>query len=1001
MLSCTIQLKLDSDYEALAMMKIWLTFATLILATPTLLANSYYSELPKDTQAVVVTAANFPVKADGIADDTDALQQAIDKAHDAHEAGVVLLPSGRYRLSRTLYIWPGVRLIGFGPTRPVFVLADNSPGFQSDPNNMVFFAGNRPGTRQWDGSILSKTTKPGDATPGTFYSALSNVDFEIGAGNPAAVAVRARYAQHCFLAHIDFHIGSGLAGIHDGGNFAEDLHFFGGRYGIWTRKPSPGWQFTVIDSTFEDQRESAIREHEAGLTLVRPQFKNLPTAIDIDATYPEELWIKDARFENISGPAIIISNERNPHTEINAENVACKSVPKFALLRESGNIIQGKSGAYIVSTFSHGLHFASIESTSKIEDIFDAQSVQTLPPPVISDVPALPPMQSWVNLHDLGAIGDGVADDTAALQNAIDTHRTIYLPEGQYRITNTITLKPDTVLIGLHPSLTRIFLADRTPAFAGVGSPVPMLIAPHNGTNIIQGIGLYTNGINPRAVALKWMAGTNSLVNDVRFLGGHGTVDINPPINPTPKPRTRGWSIYNNTHTADSDLERRWNGQYPSLWITDGGGGTFMDIWTPSTFAQAGMLISNTSTPGRVYELSSEHHVRNEIQIHNAAHWQIYALQTEEERGEGGFALPLEITNSNDITIANYHSYRVVSMFQPFPYAIEVQNSQNIHFRNIHIYSDCKASFDDAVFSANDHLSIRNREFAWLDFSDGNPGNHPAHDKEVEKIVDGFFNISGGAIAPNGDPYFIDAHWQTIYHWSVANHELIKVRDNPLDPVNLAFDKSGNLLVVSYQGNGTVYTFKPDDPDLNADLNVELLKAQPTAARPGAKAIIPVDYWRNENDFPAYIAEKRPWQFVSPDGSVFIPTGDDFVKGSLYYGTKMHDVLRAYGLATAEPGKKFYVSDESQEKTFEVTVGDDGNLSNPKLFAEEGGESVAVDPAGNVYLAAGEIYVYSPDGKPLRTIHVPGRPEQLLFGGGDGKTLFILTRTTLYATHIK
>jgi hypothetical protein len=975
------------------MLKAWFSFATLLLAAPALLANSYYTERPKDAQAIVVTAENFPVKADGIADDTDALQQAIDKVHDAYNAGVVLLPSGRYRLTKTLYIWPGVRLIGYGATRPVLVLAANTPGFQSDPNNMVFFAGNRPGTRQWDGSILSKTTKPADATPGTFYSALSNVDFEIGDGNPGAVAVRARYAQHCFLAHIDFHIGSGLAGIHDGGNFAEDLHFFGGRYGIWTRKPSPGWQFTLIDSTFEGQRESAIREHEAGLTLVRIQFRNVPAAIDIDATYPEELWIKDSRFENIAGPALIISNEHNAHTEINAENIACKSVPKFALLRESEKIIGGKGDAYLVSTFSHGLHFASMGTTPKIEDVFDAQTVKALPASVPSDIPVLPPMQSWVNLRDLGAVGDGVADDTVALQQAINAHQTIFLPEGQYRITNTITLKPDTVLIGLHPSLTRIFLADRTPAFAGVGNPVPMLIAPKDGANIIQGIGLYTNGINPRALALKWMAGTNSLVNDVRFLGGHGTVDLSP----DPKTRVRGWGIYNNTHTADSDLERRWNGQYPSLWVTDGGGGTFMDIWTPSTFAQAGMLISNTSTSGRVYELSSEHHVRNEIMLHNAANWQLYALQTEEERGEGGFALPLEIIDSHDITIANYHSYRVVSMFQPFPYAIKVQRSNNIHFRNIHIYSDSKASFDDAVFSANDHLAIRNREFAWLDFSDSTEIKPPVTGQPVEKIVDGFYNISGGAIDAMGDPYFVDAHWQTIYHWSVAKHELIKLRESPLDPVNLAFDKSGDLLVVSYQGNGTVYSFKPDA----TDLNIELLQPQPSTPRPGMKAILPVDYWRNENDFPTHIAEKRPWQFVSPDGSVFIPTGDDFVKGSLYYGTKMHDVLRAYGLAAAEPGKKIYVSDESQEKTFQVTVGDDGNLSDPKLFAEEGGESVAVDASGYVCIAAGDIYVYAPFGELLRTIHVPARPQQLLLGGKNGTTLFILTRTTLYATEIK
>ncbi len=34
------------------------------------------------------------------------------------------------------------------------------------------------------------------------------------------------------------------------------------------------------------------------------------------------------------------------------------------------------------------------------------------------------------------------------------------------------------------------------------------------------------------------------------------------------------------------------------------------------------------------------------------------------------------------------------------------------------------------------------------------------------------------------------------------------MRDNPLDPVNLGFDKAGNLMVVSYAGKGTVYSFR-------------------------------------------------------------------------------------------------------------------------------------------------------------------------------------------------
>jgi len=103
-------------------------------------------------------------------------------------------------------------------------------------------------------------------------------------------------------------------------------------------------------------------------------------------------------------------------------------------------------------------------------------------------------------------------------------------------------------------------------------------------------------------------------------------------------------------------------------------------IWTPSTFAQAGLYISNTSIAGRIYELSSEHHVRNEVVLDHVSNWQIYALQTEEERGEGSFAMPLDIRNSSNITFANLHMYRVVSSYQPFKYAVTVTNSKKIRF---------------------------------------------------------------------------------------------------------------------------------------------------------------------------------------------------------------------------------------------------------------------------------------------------------------------------------
>ena len=48
----------------------------------------------------------------------------------------------------------------------------------------------------------------------------------------------------------------------------------------------------------------------------------------------------------------------------------------------------------------------------------------------------------------------------------------------------------------------------------------------------------------------------------------------------------------------------------------------------------------------------------------------------------------------------------------------------------------------------------------------------------------------------------------------------------------------------------------------------------------------------------------------------------------------------------------------------------DGTLSGLRLFAEQGGESLAQDSEGNVYMAAGQVFVYDSSGKPIETITV-------------------------------
>ena len=1026
-------------------MKSVLVFCVSLLCSAQCLAASLYTSRPDDPAAVYLTAAEFHTHADGQGDDSAAIQAAIDKVQQSKGEGIVFVPQGRYRISRTINLWPGVRLIGYGSERPVFVLGERTAGYGDGIAYMFFFAGARPRPEGASGARMAYHLPPTprgvvprpsqnipDANPGTFYSAISNVDFSIGAGNPGAVAIRFHAAQHAFLSHIDFSIGSGFAGLHEVANEAEDLHFHGGQFGIMARKPSPAWQFTLIDSTFDGQREAAIRENEAGLTLVHDEFRNVPTAVAIDPHYSDQLWIKDSRFENISGPAVLISNEASRMTEINFENVVCSHVPVFARLRESGREFKQVTDTYRVAVFSHGLGLAYPGATAAFVTRYEPSALAALPPLPPPAIPALPAFASWVNVATLGVKGDGVADDTAALQKAINEHPVLYFPTGRYQLHDTVTLRPDSVLVGLHPSTTQFDLPDGTPAFRGPGAPRPLLLAPAGGSAIMSGLGIFTGGLNSNASALIWRSGTHSLVDDVRFLGGHGTNG----------PDGKRLNPYNSTHSADPDSHRRWDSQYPSLWV-DGGGGTFANIWTPDTFAQAGVLIANTDIPGFVYELSSEHHMRAEIKLKNVANWELYALQTEEESGESQNASSLEIDHCRNLTIANYHGYRVTHMEKPFPYAVRVADSEGIHFRNVHVDANSsiglcdaagvcrqavrsnKVPFEDAIVDETLHTAVRDREFADLDISDNKPV--PAESKlsdlvakgaQVERLATGFYNISGAAIDNNGRLYFVDAHEQRIYRWSPEERRAVVVSDAPLDAVNLVFDAAGDLVVLSSGGTQlTAYAMHPDSP--NAEAQLTLLPLEPAAEHPGLTPALPVDYWFN-GDFADTLSTTQPYtytslqqmfendlgkratfQFVSPDKSLFIPTNAPIVQGEPYFGTKWAPVLEAYGLVKGTEGKPFYATNEAEQRTYRGILNNDGSLSQIAPFVEQGGESLAQDAEGNVYLAAGQIFAYSPSAKLIGILDVPERPHDILFGDKDRKMLYLLSDHSLYAVRMK
>ncbi len=207
-------------------------------------------------------------------------------------------------------------------------------------------------------------------------------------------------------------------------------------------------------------------------------------------------------------------------------------------------------------------------------------------------------------------------------------------------------------MIGLHPYATQIILDESEANFSGFGSPVPVLESSEGGSDMINGIGINTGAYNYRAVGLKWMANENSMINDVKFVGGHGNMEK--PGDPSYR-RRRDQKISSPSEPVYSEgMDLAWDNQYWSLWVTNNGGGILKDIWTANTYASAGLYISNTSTPGKVYAMSLEHHVRQEARFNNVANWKFYAFQFEEEGREGKKAQTLDISNCQEPVVCKF-----------------------------------------------------------------------------------------------------------------------------------------------------------------------------------------------------------------------------------------------------------------------------------------------------------------------------------------------------------
>lgn len=112
---------------------------------------------------------------------------------------------------------------------------------------------------------------------------------------------------------------------------------------------------------------------------------------------------------------------------------------------------------------------------------------------------------------------------------------------------------------------------------------------------------------------------------------------------------------------------------------------------------------------------------------------------------------------------------------------------------------------------------------------------------------------------------------------------------------------------------------------------------------------------------------------------------------------------RPNGVALSPNGHILYVSnsDERNVRAYDLERG--GKAANERILISDidgAPDGIRTDEKGNLYVAAGEIFVYSPEGKPLGAIKIPETPSNCAFGDRDLQSLYITARTSVYRVRL-
>lgn len=591
--------------------------------------------LGKDDYKIFRNVREYGAKGDGNTDDTDAIKRAITEGSRCGRGcdsstvtpAIVYFPPGIYKVSKPIIPYYYTQLIGDANDLPTLKAASEFTGIaviDADPYDQ--------GVNWW-------------TNQNNFFRQVRNFKIDLtGLPKSTGTGIHWQVAQATSLQNIEFNMiqdesednkQQGIFMDNGSGGFMTDLTFNGGKYGAFFGNQ----QFTTRNLKFNNCKTAIYMNWNWIWTFHGLDIQNCDVGIDMANGGPVQtvgsVIVLDSTFANTN---IGVSTSYNPNQagtngtlvldnvdmKTNVPVAVANGVTRTTILPGNRHVKAWAQGrAYGEGQAPKAMQGESREVTKPSSLLADQGGrIVTKSKPQYTNVDA----SRFISVKSKGAKGDGVSDDTAAIQSCFDTagpDDIVYFDHGAYVVTDTVRVPKNIKVVG---EIWALIMAGGDRNFQDQNNPRPVFQVgkPGDVGNVVmQDLMFETLGPQPGAIMMEFnVAGQtkgSAGLFDVHFrIGGTSGTNLqsdkckkDEKFIADPKPECIGaFMLLHITPSASAYLENVW------MWTAD------HELDRPdhekiNIFTGRGVLIESTKGTW-LWGTASEHQVMSNYQLNKA-----------------------------------------------------------------------------------------------------------------------------------------------------------------------------------------------------------------------------------------------------------------------------------------------------------------------------------------------------------------------------------------------